>query len=319
MVGVQMHLVSAPPADDRRREMLSDASDRFPHLRREQGMAWLGRWETGLRTKQSMLCFAFVCCGNKNMHGSEQRAQGRTTSFLTGLLGHDGAVGVLDDGRQGAVVVEEHDDLLPARRLDHGLELGQCRRVLLLRKHGSGSSGKPRERRETDGTEHGQRTGRGCQGGARAHVRTIQWSCSARRGEVAIVTESSQDPAAVRGGGGGNDAKRRLGCGFTGDAAAAASASSAGNAVCFVICDRAGGRAQKGAEQAGELRQAAIGTAWGWCRLEEKAWGFGRVIYRQPAGRGNSVLWLCSSSMLGPIELLLVASNLVQLSPSLCR
>jgi hypothetical protein len=150
-----MHLVSAPPADDRRREMLSDASDRFPHLRREQGMAWLGRWETGLRTKQSMLCFAFVCCGNKNMHGSEQRAQGRATSFLTGLLGHDGAVGVLDDGRQGAVVVEEHDDLLPARRLEHGLELGQCRRVLLLRKHGSGSSGKPRERRETDGTGHG--------------------------------------------------------------------------------------------------------------------------------------------------------------------
>jgi hypothetical protein len=76
---------------------------------------------------------------------------------------------------------------------------------------------------------------------------------------VAIVTESSQDPAAVLHptpcvGGGGNDLKRRLGCGFTGDAAAAASASSAGNAVCFVICDRAGGRAQKGAEQAGELR-----------------------------------------------------------------
>jgi hypothetical protein len=53
MVGVEMHLVSAPPADDCRRETLGDASYRFPHLRREQGMAWLGRWEweTGRRSR----------------------------------------------------------------------------------------------------------------------------------------------------------------------------------------------------------------------------------------------------------------------------
>jgi hypothetical protein len=48
-------------------------------------------------------------------------------------LGHDGAVGVLDDRRQGAVVVQEHHDLLPARRRERRLEPRQCRRVILLR------------------------------------------------------------------------------------------------------------------------------------------------------------------------------------------
>ena len=51
----------------------------------------------------------------------------------THLVGHDGAVGVLDDRRQGAVVVQEHHDLLPLRRAERRLEPRQCRRVLLLR------------------------------------------------------------------------------------------------------------------------------------------------------------------------------------------
>jgi hypothetical protein len=57
---------------------------------------------------------------------------------LPDLLGHDGAVGVPDDRRQGAVVVEEHDDLLAFGGGQHRLERGQCRRVLLLCAYGTG-------------------------------------------------------------------------------------------------------------------------------------------------------------------------------------
>jgi hypothetical protein len=48
------------------------------------------------------------------------------------LVGHEGHVGVGDDGGEGAVVVEEHDDALPARRRGHLLEAAQRRRVLPL-------------------------------------------------------------------------------------------------------------------------------------------------------------------------------------------
>ena len=49
-------------------------------------------------------------------------------------LAHEGGVGVIDDGRQRAVVVEEHDDLLPLGRRHDLLELTQRRRVPRLRK-----------------------------------------------------------------------------------------------------------------------------------------------------------------------------------------
>ena len=66
MVGMGMHLVSAPPAHDRRREVLGHASHRVAHLR---GF-WHGRERHAVRhggdgrvpvpaTEQSMsLCFA---------------------------------------------------------------------------------------------------------------------------------------------------------------------------------------------------------------------------------------------------------------------
>lgn len=52
--------------------------------------------------------------------------------FFTDILSHDGAVGVLDDRGKGAVVVEEHHDLLPIRRREQLLEPAQCGRVILL-------------------------------------------------------------------------------------------------------------------------------------------------------------------------------------------
>jgi hypothetical protein len=200
-----MHLVSAPPADDRRREMLGDASHRLSHLRRNIRRGVIRRHGTAKKVARQYL--------RRNAH----------------LLRHDGGVGVLDDRRQGAVVVQEHHDLLPVRRGQNGLELHQCRRVLLLRKYV--------HRGIRPGQEHNR--GRGCKMvRVRARVHTIQSSwCSARRGEVAI-TESSQDAAAAAflhpmspRVGGGNDVKRR-----TGDGAA--------SSACFVICDRAGGREQ---------------------------------------------------------------------------
>lgn len=44
-------------------------------------------------------------------------------------VGHEGGVRVVDDGGQRAVVVEEHDDLLPLGRRHDLLELAQRRRV----------------------------------------------------------------------------------------------------------------------------------------------------------------------------------------------
>jgi hypothetical protein len=219
-----MHLVSAPPADDRRREMLGNASHRLSHLRRNIRRGVIRRHGTAKKVARQYL--------RRNAH----------------LLRHDGGVGVLDDRRQGAVVVQEHHDLLPVRRGQNGLELHQCRRVLLLRKYV--------HRGIRPGQEHNR--GRGCKMvRVRARVHTIQSSwCSARRGEVAI-TESSQDAAAAAflhpmspRVGGGNDVKRR-----TGDGAAS-------SAACFVICDRAGGRAGKAKRNGWHGPDRAAHTRW---------------------------------------------------------
>ena len=50
----------------------------------------------------------------------------------TNRVAHVGRVGVGDDGRERAVVVQEHDDLLPLGRGSDLLELAQRRRVLPL-------------------------------------------------------------------------------------------------------------------------------------------------------------------------------------------
>jgi hypothetical protein len=47
-------------------------------------------------------------------------------------VGHVGGVGVVDDGGQRAVVVEEHDDLLPLGRRHQLVKHGQRRWVLHL-------------------------------------------------------------------------------------------------------------------------------------------------------------------------------------------
>nr|ACR35276.1 unknown [Zea mays] len=70
------HLVAAPAAHDRRREMLGDATHGHPHR-----------------------------------------------------LAHEGGVGVVHDGRQRAVVVQEHDDAPALGRRHDPLELAQRRRV----------------------------------------------------------------------------------------------------------------------------------------------------------------------------------------------
>jgi hypothetical protein len=125
-----MHLVSAPPAHDRRREVLGHASHRVAHLHGRDATRLVGTAKT-----------AGSPCGRRNRacrsasHEGTSERQDFSLLISTHLLGHDGGVGVLDDGRQGAVVVEEHHDLLPLRRGQHRLEPGQCRRVLLLRAH----------------------------------------------------------------------------------------------------------------------------------------------------------------------------------------
>jgi hypothetical protein len=73
--------------------------------------------------EQSALCFIA-------WEKQERTKKGEKASYL---VGHDGGVGVLDDRRQGAVVVQEHHDMLPLRRRERRLEPRQCRGVTLLR------------------------------------------------------------------------------------------------------------------------------------------------------------------------------------------
>lgn len=49
-------------------------------------------------------------------------------------VGHEGAVGVVDNWRESAVIIEEHHDALPFRRRDDVVEVYQSGRVLPLRR-----------------------------------------------------------------------------------------------------------------------------------------------------------------------------------------
>ena len=49
---------------------------------------------------------------NPTLGGEGYNQAGRASPHL---VGHEGAVGVLDDGREGAVVVQEHGHALAAR------------------------------------------------------------------------------------------------------------------------------------------------------------------------------------------------------------
>lgn len=134
-----MYLVSTPPAHDRRREVLGHASHRVSHLRRRH------RKSKRQVTTEARACVRSPEAGAEHAlllrwrqsastdPPNESKLTENDRCCLTDLLGHDGAVGVLNDRRQGAVVVKEHHDLLPLGGGQHRLELGQCRRVLLLR------------------------------------------------------------------------------------------------------------------------------------------------------------------------------------------
>jgi hypothetical protein len=176
---------------------------------------------------------------------SEQRREKKDAD----LLGHDGGVGVLDDRGQGAVVVQEHHDMLPLRRRERRLEPRQCRGEALL--CAVGISHESIDRFRCRKLEHAsaQRVQRKTKKGSiyPGHVtvtRTIQSPCSssaARRGEEDFMVSA---PAAARSicaavcflrsrasavASGGNDEK----CCCAG----AATASSATKVECFVMVD----------------------------------------------------------------------------------
>lgn len=57
------------------------------------------------------------------------------TAAATNLVGDEGAVGILNDGGQSAVVVQEHYNLLPFRAAHYLLEHAEGRGVLKLHDH----------------------------------------------------------------------------------------------------------------------------------------------------------------------------------------
>jgi hypothetical protein len=116
---MERYHVDAPPAHNRSGEVLGDAAHRVSHLR----TAIMARISGGGGGAEHAL---FHCAGE-----AEANKEGRKKD--ADLVGHDGGVGVLDDRRQGAVVVQEHHDMLPLRRRERRLEPRQCRGVTLLR------------------------------------------------------------------------------------------------------------------------------------------------------------------------------------------
>jgi hypothetical protein len=81
-----------------------------------------------LRTARRIWCTVRPLAGEERNRGGERKGKRRSTH----RVGHVRGVGVVDDGRERAVVVEEDDDLLaPGRRHDL-LERAQRRRVLRL-------------------------------------------------------------------------------------------------------------------------------------------------------------------------------------------